>query len=346
MKKPLTKKIFKFISYTLLLALLFLLFTIFLPRNYNAPQVQKRESTKYWDLTTGSRIGYTLLSAKGIKKPYPIIYLHGGPAGPIYDEHIKALAPLTEDGYDVYLYDQVGCGQSNLLDNIEEYTADRHKKDLEEIVKKTSANKVILIGQSWGAILATLFVADNPKKIEKIILTGPGPIIPKKMELADLSAPDSLHLKEPIVSNPDGFRIVQNIRSAAMAHWATLFGCKLASEKEANGFFWTLTNHTNKAMVCDTSKALRAQAGMGYYCWLMTTNSLDNVEDPRPKIKNSNIPLLILKGQYDNQKWGFLPEYLEYFKNAELFIIPNAGHGIWIEQHDLYIKKIKTFLEK
>ncbi|MBL7911305.1 MAG: alpha/beta hydrolase [Bacteroidia bacterium] len=346
MKKTLTKKILRLLGYTLILALMFLLFKVFLPRNYNAPQVQIRESTKYWDLTTGSRIGYTLISAKGEKRPYPIIYLHGGPAGPIYDEHIKALTPLSEEGYDVYLYDQVGCGQSNLLDNIEEYTADRHKKDLEEIIKKISAKKVVLIGQSWGAILATLFVADDPEKIEKIILTGPGPIMPKKMELADLTAPDSLYLKEPLVSNQDGFRIVQNIRSAAMAHWATIFGCKLASDKEANGFFWTLTNQTNKAMVCDTTKALRAAAGMGYYCWLMTGNSLENVEDPRPKIKNSGVPLLILKGQCDNQKWGFLPEYLEYFTNAEIVIIPNAGHSIWIEQHDLYLKTIRTFLAK
>jgi proline iminopeptidase len=346
MKKPGTKKIFRLAGYTLLLALVFLLFRIFLPRNYNAPHVQKRKSTRYWDLTTGSRLGYTLISAKGIKKPCPIIYLHGGPAGPIYNEHIKALAPLSEDGYDVYLYDQVGCGQSNLLDNIEEYTAGRHKKDLEEIYKKIGAKKIILIGQSWGAILATLFVADNPEKVEKIIFTGPGPILPRKMGLADISAPDSLHLKKPLLSNQDGFEIVQNIRNIAVDFFAKRFGYKLASDQEADGFYWTLTNQTNKAMVCDTSKALRAEPGMGYYAWVMTGNSFDKMEDTRPKLKDLNTPVLILKGQCDNQVWGIIPEYIELFKNHELVIVPNAGHSIWIEQHAIYLKTIRTFLAK
>ena len=35
----------------------------------------------------------------------------------------------------MYLYDLVSCGQSNRLNNIDEYTI-RHKKDLEEIIPK------------------------------------------------------------------------------------------------------------------------------------------------------------------------------------------------------------------
>jgi pimeloyl-ACP methyl ester carboxylesterase len=35
-----------------------------------------------------------------------------------------------------------------------------------------------------------------------------------------------------------------------------------------------------------------------------------------------------MKGECDNQKWGFTNEYLELFKNSELKIIPGAGHFI------------------
>ena len=142
---------------------------VFIPRSYDVPQLNKRKSTQYWDLQTGSKIAYTLVSAKGIKKPYPIIYLHGGPGGFISDRNIEMLAPLSEDGFDIYLYDQIGSGQSERLVNINEYTADRHKKDLEELIKKIGSEKVILIGQSWGAILATLFIADNPDKVDKVM---------------------------------------------------------------------------------------------------------------------------------------------------------------------------------
>lgn len=85
-------------------------------------------------------------------------------------------APFSEEGFDIFLYDQIGSEQSERLADINEYTADRHKKDLEELIKKIGSEKVILIGQSWGAILATLFIADSPEKVEKVVLTGAGPI--------------------------------------------------------------------------------------------------------------------------------------------------------------------------
>ena len=336
----------KLLYYALLLAFGFLLLKVFVPRTYHAPEVQQRESTQYWELATGSVIGYTLISAKGEKKPYPLIYLHGGPGVPVSDQHIQMLSAFSGDGYDVYLYDQVGCGQSGLLDDMEAYTARRHTQDLEAIVEKTGAEKVILLGQSWGAMLAVLFAADHPEKVEKLIFTGPGPIAPVKAGLAGVPAPDSLHLRKPLISNREGFRSMQTLRNRLVAFLATKFGYKLASDKEANGFYYTMTNQTNKAMVCDTSRALRAEPGVGYYSSIMTLNSLDDVEDPRPKLKDSEIPVLLLKGQCDNQVWGIVPEYLALFKNHELVIVPDAGHGIWIEQPEFYLKTIRKFLAK
>ncbi len=59
--------------------------------------------------------------------------------------NIKSLTSLNDDGYDVYLYDQIVGGFSNRLENIEEYTAERHKKDLQAIVNIIGTEKVILI---------------------------------------------------------------------------------------------------------------------------------------------------------------------------------------------------------
>ena len=142
------KNFLRVIKYALLPAAAIFLISAFFPRKYDVPDLLQRPGTHYWVLSTGSKIAYTLISGKGVKKQYPVIYLHGGPGGYISDRNIETLAPLSEDGYDVYLYDQTGSGQSDRLADIEEYTADRHKKDLEEIVKKSGAEKVILIGQS------------------------------------------------------------------------------------------------------------------------------------------------------------------------------------------------------
>lgn len=333
----------KIALFSLSVALAALAGLVFIPKKYIVPLHQKRESTKYWNLPTGSEIAYTLIEAKGEKKTFPVIFLQGGPGGPIYDRNIETLKPLSEDVYDVYLYDQVGCGFSNRLDNIEEYTADRHKKDLQEIVGLVGSEKVILIGQSWGAILAVLFAADNQEKIEKIIFTSPGPILPVNNELAVLQAPDSLNLKKPTYSNAQANQQAQNLRMKFVSFLARNFGIKLASDKEADDFQTYLNSFLSKSTVCDTSISIKAEAGGGFYAQIMTVNSFKKMPNPRPKLQNSPIPVLVMKGQCDNQKWGFTNEYLEIFPNYQLKIIPGAGHSISIEQPELYINAIRKF---
>ncbi|MBK8748315.1 MAG: hypothetical protein IPM04_10700 [Saprospiraceae bacterium] len=102
----------------------------------------------------------------------------------------------------------------------------------------------------------------------------------------------------------------------------------------------------NKATVCDTSLALKAEGGGGFYAQIMTAQSFNSIQDTRPKLKDSKIPILIMKGQCDNQPWGFTNEYLELFKNHQLKIIPNAGHSISVEQPELYLKTIRVFLNQ
>ncbi len=337
-------KILRSLKYTLFVCIVIFLIKIFWPRSYNIPQLQKRTSTQYWHLSTGSRIGYTLISAKVKKKPYPIIYLHGGPGGFVTERDIKMLSPLANDGYNVYLYDQIGSGASDRLENIKEYTVDRHINDLEDIIKKVRADKIILIGQSWGAILSVLFIAGHPDKVEKIIFTGPGPIFPVNRKFVNIKAPDSLHFREPYYSNRQGNKKANNVRTKAMAYWATIVNKKLASDKEADDFSTYLNSEVNKSTVCDTAKLLQAEAGGGFYAAVMTFKSLTQVQDPRPKIKESNIPTLVMRGQCDNQEWGFTNEYLGLFRNHQLTIIPNAGHFISFEQPELYQKIIINFL--
>jgi proline iminopeptidase len=340
------KKLFKLIKYALLLCLVFFLLLVFIPRTYDVPQMQQRKGTHYWTLPTGSKIAYTVISSKGKKKPYPIIFLQGGPGGFISNRNINLLEPLSEDGFDIYLYDQIGSGFSERLSNITDYTANRHKRDLETIIKKIGTEKVILIGQSWGAILATLFIADNPDKVEKVIFTGAGSIQPMHEELINIKAPDSLHLRKPTYTNKEANEKTKNLRINAITFWAKVFGKKLATDKEADNFQTYLNAELNKATVCDPSNALRAEGGGGFYAQVMTVKSFNDLKDPRPLLKNSKIPILIMRGQCDSQPWGFIEEYLELFVNHQLKIIPDAGHSISVEQPELYLKTIREYLDQ
>jgi proline iminopeptidase len=338
------KKLFpSLIKYSILIGLIIFLLMIFYPRTYHVPEFQQRTNTNYWDLSTGSRIGYTLIKAKGTKKAFPIIFLQGGPGAPIFDSNIEILSKLSDYGYDVYLYDLVGCGHSNRLANIDEYTVERHKKDLTEIINKIAAEKVILIAQSWGAILATNYLADHQAKIEKLIFTGPGPILPINNQLEEIKAPDSLNLKAPKFTNAKGSRKAYNLRARVVKFTAEKLDYKLASDKEMDDFATNLNFELNKSTVVDAS-IIKPKSGYGYYVHIKTVQSFNKTPNRRDALSKCKTPILIMRGQFDGGKWGYTDEYLNAFKNHQLVIIPYAGHSIALEQPELYMNTIIKFL--
>ena len=340
------KKKIKIGGIVILTGILILASVLFLPRQYDVDPFQERKGTKYWELKTGSTIGYFKIESFGSDKKSPIIYLHGGPGGRVHDKAIEALRPLSSQGHDLYFYDQAGSGHSQRLTNIEEYSVERHQKDLKEIVSIIGADKVILIGHSWGALLAINYLEDYEETVEKLVLTGPGPILPINTAIINEIPPDSLSLTEPEYSNKEGNQKAYNWRSRLIEKWAYLFGTKLASDKEADDFFTYLNQELSKSTVCTVKGPQKYEGGGGFYSHIMTVKSFRDVENRRERLKKSNIPLLILRGQCDNQKWGFTKEYLDLFPNSRLTIIKDVGHDIVSTKADEYITLIKEFIDE
>lgn len=338
------QKIKKVLKWTFLLLLVLFFFKACVPSMQDTVTIKPRQSTQYWNLKTGSKIAYTFIAGKGNKQTYPIIYVHGGPGGYIHSKVIEVLGQLSENGFDVYLYDQIGSGLSARLDNINEYTAARHQKDLEAIVETLKVEKVILVGQSWGGALATLFAADNQNKVEKLILTCPGAIKPTIDSVEKEKVPDSLNLKEPLEVNSEVIAFVLNPRYIAIRVWA-LFGKKLASDEEADSYLNEMANIFTKGLVYDPDKTLKEEGGGGGYSNIKTPPSYSKLEDPRPKLKNSAISVLIIKGQYDNIPWGNTNEYASIFKNSQIKIIEKAGPDVYIEKPDEYLEAMRVFLK-
>jgi proline iminopeptidase len=338
------RKLSRFFIWFILIISGLVIYIILVPRSYDVPELKERDGTQFWTLKTGSKIGYTLIQAKGEKKPYPVIFLQGGPGSPVYDGNIRILSSFAEAGYDVYLYDQIGCGYSDRLINIEEYTVERHKADLEEIVKTIGSEKVILLGQSWGAMLAAEYIGDNTSKVEKVIFTSPGYLLPVNKSVAAINAPDSLDLKDPQFTNKQGRERVYNYRARVVEWCAKVFSFKLASDREMDEFETILDHAMGKSTLCDPAKLSPLENRSGFYSMIKTVQSFNSVKDIRPKLEKCTIPALIMRGQCDGIKWGFVTEYLNLFTNHRLIIVPDAGHSIAREQPDLYIKNILEFL--
>lgn len=110
-----------------------------------------------------------------------IICIHGGPGGDY--RYMLNCKTLASKGYRVVFYDQRGAGLSQrfprswylLQENngMEKIFYDELKSVI--AYYKTSVHqKTVLLGQSWGAMLATAYAGKYPNEIDGLIVAEPG----------------------------------------------------------------------------------------------------------------------------------------------------------------------------
>jgi proline iminopeptidase len=103
-----------------------------------------------------------------------VVILHGGP-GADYRSMLK-LKALADDGYFVVFYDQRGSGLSR-RHNKSDYSIQIMLDDLTSVIthyRRSLKQKIFLLGQSWGAMLATAYVNAYPESVNGVILAEPG----------------------------------------------------------------------------------------------------------------------------------------------------------------------------
>lgn len=124
------------------------------------------------DLPRMEVAGVTLHArAEGPEDAPVIVVLHGGPGG----DH-RSLLPLAglADSHRVVFYDQRGAGLSERVPDAA-LTFEAHLDELDALVDAVSpAAPVVLIGHSWGAILATAYLGVAPRRVADAVLIEPG----------------------------------------------------------------------------------------------------------------------------------------------------------------------------
>ncbi len=103
-------------------------------------------------------------------KNTPIVMLSGGP-GWSHDVMIPLLT-LSKDRQ-VLFYDQMGTGKSSKDINWSGVTTVDYVNNLHNLLKHLKWNKVILLGHSWGTMVALDYTLAYQNRVEKLILSSP-----------------------------------------------------------------------------------------------------------------------------------------------------------------------------
>jgi len=348
-------KILKIIfKYALLAVGLFVIVFIALsliPLKQTIKPITPRADTQYWQMAGGYKIAYTKLSSPFLTSHPPVIFLHGGPGGYVHSSIIARMREISLAGFDVYLYDQIGSGLSDRLEKPKDYSFDLHLANLQEIVTKhIHADRVILIGQSFGSLLAAHFAAVNSQFVHKMVLTSPGDLQPlltapdgRSHDIADLyPTPDSLKFRDPISvwDEIEGMYINPRIIMASVC--AMIFNIKWAPDLEMDGLVNTMASKFTRGLVCNPANVLPEEGGGGGYAHAFS-NWYADITDPRERIKSVSVRVLVMQGQCDQAPYGTAYEYADLFRGRYEFI-ENAGHEIWWDQPDIFVNAIREYL--
>jgi proline iminopeptidase len=131
------------------------------------PNVRTVRALEGFAAGDGAKIYYKTLG-RGV----PLLLLHGGP-GADHSDFLPALKPLARR-CQLVLIDERGSGRSERLKDPRGYTLDRMVKDIERVRQHLKLPQIVILGHSFGGILAQAYAVRHPKRLLGLVLAGTG----------------------------------------------------------------------------------------------------------------------------------------------------------------------------
>src|SRR6266849_7490207 len=116
------------------------------------------------------RVWYHIVGGGAERESIPLLALHGGPGIP--HDYIENLADLASDTRRVILYDQLGYGRSDQPDDTSLWRVERFVEELGILRRELGLDRIHLLGQSWGGMLAIEYMLTQPEGIVSLILAS------------------------------------------------------------------------------------------------------------------------------------------------------------------------------
>jgi pimeloyl-ACP methyl ester carboxylesterase len=259
----------------------------------------------------------------------PIVFVHGGlwPA--------VALAPLVRElpGYRCILVDRPGCGLSSSVDWRKHEVGAVAAKVMGGVVDALGLERTHVIGHSIGGVWALRLAQDRTSRVGKIGILGASPV------LAEMPRPGFFR----ILASPIGAlitRLPQNQDRARSMLRQDGHGPSLDAGRIPDVFFdWhvalirnTKTMQNERAMIRDA--VVRGGA------WR------PGVTFEPAELAAIQQPLLYVIGGADPEgSVDYAKRVVAALPNAELNVLPNAGHMLWLDDAVHVGNTIRTFLD-
>lgn len=276
------------------------------------------------DCTTPATVnGYELYfqevgTDKGIP---PIVLVHGGPghSSLSFKNSFDFLAGQTR----VIYYDQRGSGNSQIKSRSEDYTISRLVEELESLRREIiKADKIVLVGHSFGSALVQRYALKYQAHVEKIIIVG-------------------------------GIRINNGMSNRFVWKWfgpalySTALGFPPADPQAADVWFTLSSERDNPNRLFDKSnrQILEDMGSLSFASWREISLSLVG-SNYKTELRQLQVPTLFIYGTSDSQFTGkpVADELCSILPNCTAVGFDKSGHWPFLEEPEKFQKVLKDFL--
>jgi proline iminopeptidase len=269
----------------------------------------------------------------------PIFLIAGGPGGahPGMRDYDSLAGTHT-----LIYFDAFGRGKSDTAKDVKEYSLKRDIEDLEGLRKAMGFGKIIVLGHSYGTVVAQGYALRYEQQVSHLILTAPF------HSNAMWQENDDNYNREIKTNYPEVWDTLMVIRqqgyvSADSLHQA-IYG------RVPYGFFYAY-NPDNFIRKKRSSYPNPFNTKLYYQ---MVGRDGDFVVgsdigsfDYRPQLKNLKMPVLILAGRYDRVAVPWMAvQYRQYCPQAKFVMFERSGHNPQVEEPGKTFAEIKSFLGK
>jgi L-proline amide hydrolase len=279
----------------------------------------------------GHKIWVREVGIDGDPKLIPLLCLHGGPGVP--HDYLEPLEAVAGSGRRVIFYDQLGCGNSDQPHDRSLWTVDLFVKELDVVRSALHLDRVHLLGQSWGGMLAMQYAIGQPAGLESLIIASS----PASIQLW-MDAADQLRRELP----PQ----VQQILAAHEKAGTT----DSAEYLEAMMVFYR--RHVCRlekwpACVVRAFDKLTANPEVYHTMWgpseFHVTGSLKGW-DVTPQLNQIRVPTLITSGRYDEAADSVVRPVHQGIAGSKRIVFEQSSHMSHVEEAELFVNELIAFL--